>query len=232
MKNVIISSPDIYDDTAQNLKAFGYDVKSSCKNSNVLPSLAYHVDMQLVKISVNKLVSAPECYDYYTHMLKKYGIDLICGNTFLSCNYPGDIAYNIIIGENYAIHNFKYTDSVLKGLIEPAEFINISQGYTACTLCRLSDYAYITSDSGIYKILSEKFDVLLIDDSNVVLPGFDHGFFGGSSFMLTDDTLAVNGDIKTHKSHNEIKSFALNYGIHLLSLSKNPIMDIGSFVIM
>jgi len=227
----VIVSPDIYPDSVKNLKSLGFDVLYSCKNKNVSLPLVYHADMQIAKISDELYVSAPECYEYYADILKVKNKNLICGNTYLSCNYPMDIAYNIVITKTKAIHNFKHTDFEIKNNILNKKKINVSQGYTACTLCALSDEAFITSDAGICKTLnSNGCDVLLIDDSSILLPGFDHGFFGGSSVMISKDLLAVNGKIEAHTDYNNIKSFCLNYGIYLTSLSNDPIMDIGSFI--
>ncbi|MBR3933428.1 MAG: hypothetical protein IKJ68_05930 [Clostridia bacterium] len=227
----LIVSPDIYPDSVEKLKFLGFDILFSCKNYSVSHPLMYHADMQITRISDDFYVCAPECFEYYTDILKKYNKTIIRGNTYLSCNYPSDIAYNIIITESLAIHNFKYTDSAVKSNIINKNLINVSQGYTACTLCPVSGKAFITSDAGIYKKLNSiGYDVLLIDDSKIVLPGFDHGFFGGSSVMLSNDLLAVNGKVEDHPNYNNIKSFCLNYGINLLSLCDKPIMDIGSFI--
>ncbi len=227
----VICSPDIYPESVKALQSFGIGVLFSCKNQNVMPPLMYHADMQIVKTGSDSFICAPECYDYYSCLLTDYNAYLTCGNTYLSCNYPGDIAYNIIITQTHAIHNFKYTDSVLKGDILGKNLINVSQGYTACTLCALSDTAFVTSDMGLYNTLTQNMlDVLLIDDSSILLPGFDHGFFGGATLMLSSDTLAVNGNISKHPDYDKIKSFCLNYGIGLVSLSDKAIMDIGSFI--
>lgn len=227
----VIASPDIYPDSVEKLKSMDIEVLFSCKNTNVSPYLAYHADMQITKIDDKTFVCAPECYDYYKNILEKFNVNIIKGNTYLSCNYPEDIAYNIIVTEKYAVHNFKHTDSILKSNLNGRNLINVSQGYTGCILCVISDKACITSDAGIYnKMISLGFDVLKIDDNSVVLNGFDHGFFAGSSFMLFSDTLAVNGNVKSHIDYLKIKEFCLGYGVKLLSLSEQSIMDIGSLI--
>jgi len=76
----------------------------------------------------------------------------------------------------------------------------------------------------------EGVDVLLTDDSDILLPGFDHGFIGGSCFMADAKTLAVNGNIELHSSCKKIKEFCNLHSVSLLSLSRNPVMDIGSFI--
>ncbi len=230
-KSVLVS-PDIYNDSLVSLKNAGFRIEFSFENKNVAVPLRYHIDMQLVKLAQDSFLSAPECYEYYSEILVREQKNVQKGNTYLSCNYPDDIAYNIIVGTDIAIHNFDYTDSVLKCLLSGKKLININQGYTACTVCALNDNAFITSDAGVYKRLKSDYDVLLINDDEVMLPGFNHGFFGGSSVMLADDILAVNGNAEKHKNYSDIKAFCLNYGINLLSLSDKPIMDIGSFIIV
>lgn len=229
----VICSPDIYTESVQKLESMGIKVLFSCKNQNVMLPLRYHVDMQIVKTGTSSYVCTPECYDYYCNLLKDYSVIVTGGNTYLSCNYPGDIAYNIIVTEKLAIHNFEYTDTTLKKSLTDKNMINVSQGYTACTLCQLTDNSFITSDMGIYKTLcKDGNDILLIDDTSVLLPGFDHGFIGGSTFMLSHDILGVNGNILSHSDCEKIISFCNEKSIKVISLCDKQIMDIGSFVII
>ena len=79
-------------------------------------------------------------------------------------------------------------------------------------------------------LVSNGFDVLCVNDENILLPGFDHGFLGGASFMLNESTLAVNGDIETHSDSKLIIDFCLSYGVSVVSLSKGNIVDIGSVI--
>ena len=227
----VICSPDIYPDSVKKLNSYGIEVLSSCKCENVLPPLSNHTDLQIAKIEENLFVCAPQLYEYYNTLLSKFKKKLIKGNTYLSCNYPGDIAYNIIVTGKYAIHNFDHTDDIIKEEIKHKEKINVRQGYTGCTMRLISENVAITSDSGIYKILTSKgFDVLFVNDKNILLPGFEHGFFGGSSFMLSPSVLAVNGNIEFHNDCKAITDFCSNYGVSVLSLSNECIMDIGSVI--
>lgn len=227
----VICSPDIYPDSVKKLNSYGIEVLPSCKCENVLPPLSYHTDLQIAKLKENLFICAPELHEHYIQLLSKFNKKLIKGNTYLSCNYPDDIAYNIIVTEQYAIHNFKYTDDIIKESIKYKKRINVRQGYTGCTLCPISHNAAITSDYGIYKILVSKgFDVLFVNDEKIFLPGFEHGFFGGSSFMLSPSVLAVNGHIEYHSDCKAIIDFCSNYGVNVLSLSNECIMDIGSVI--
>ena len=232
-KNIIIVSEDIYTESTKELKRLGYNLVFSYNNKAVNSYLSKHVDMQLVKTNENTLVSSPECFEYYNDVLASNHIRLVKGESSLSRNYPGDIAYNVSVGKDNAIHNFKYTDSVVKETLGDKCFINVSQGYTSCTLCRINDTAYITSDAGIYNTLANyKINVLQISAGNILLPGFDYGFIGGAMFYINKVTLAVNGNINYHPDSEKIISFCKQYNVDVVSLSDNPIMDIGSAILI
>jgi len=227
----VICSPDIYPASVKTLNSYGIEVFPSCRCEYVLLPLSYHSDLQISKLNENLFVCAPQIHEYYNTLLSKFNKELIKGNTYLSCNYPGDIAYNIIVTDQYAIHNFDYTDDIIKEKIKFKKKINVRQGYTGCTLCLISENAAITSDSGIYKsLVSNGFDVLFVNDEKILLPGFEHGFFGGSSFMLSPSVLAINGNIKSHSDYKAIIHFCSNYGVDVLSLSNECIIDIGSVI--
>ncbi len=227
----IIVSDDIYPQSIQKLESLGIKVFSSHENLSVSKPLSKHADMQIVKISDKTYICAPECYEYYKKIFKNFSCNLICGNTYLSSNYPCDIAYNIVVGEKYAVHNFKYTDITVKENLNKKTLINVSQGYCACNICALPNDSFISADAGVIKALSE-YDVsfLQISQGNILLPGFDYGFFGGASFMIGNNTLAINGNIHTHPDFNAITEFCTKQNINVISLSTDKIMDIGSAI--
>ncbi len=230
-KAIVVSS-DIYPKSVKTLNKLGIEVIWSHKNLSVSPYLSKHADMQIVKACNLTYISTPECYEYYKKTLEKFSLNLICGNTYLSSNYPCDIAYNIVIGEKYAIHNFKHTDSIVKENLFNKKLVDVSQGYCSCTICSLPGDSFITSDFGVAKALLEHNDIkcLQISQGNVLLNGFDYGFFGGASFMIGPKTLAVNGDISTHPDYKAIVEFCEKQNTEIISLSPDKIMDIGSAV--
>ncbi len=232
-KALIVSS-DIYPRSAKKLKSLGIELFWSHDNPSVSPFLSKHADMQIVRTDSRNYICSPECFEYYKKIIPKFGYTLLCGNTYLSSNYPFDIAYNIVVGEKYAIHNFKHTDSILKESISSKTFVNVSQGYCSCTICALPGDSFITSDEGVINSMSAQEDIkkLKISQGNVLLSGFDYGFFGGASFMIGPKTLAVNGDITTHPDGDAIAAFCASQNIDVLSLSPNKLMDIGSAVII
>jgi dihydroorotate dehydrogenase len=105
-----------------------------------------------------KIIYAPGTNTEFLDALKAYGFRLIEGKTVLSDSYPGNIAYNAARVGNYAIHNFRYTDPLLKDMLEKTgvEFINVKQGYSKCSICIVDQNRIITSDKGIEKAAEKK----------------------------------------------------------------------------
>ena len=86
------------------------------KVQNLTAPTDTHIDMQFVHLGGNKFVCEKSLYPYYKAVLGEK-FDIVCGETALESHYPGDIAYNIARVGRFVIHNFKYTDSVIKKYI-------------------------------------------------------------------------------------------------------------------
>ena len=96
-----------------------------------------------------------------------------------------------------------------------------------------SNDAIITSDKNIQSVaIKNKIDVLLVDDNEIKLNGFNHGFIGGATGLLNKNILAVNGNIEFHRNYNEIISFCAKHGVEVISLNSDEIIDIGSILIV
>ena len=84
---------------------------------------------------------------------------------------------------------------------------------------------------GVNKLAkSNGIDVLKINEGYITLKDMSYGFIGGATGLIAPDTLAVNGDIKTHKDCDNIISFCKNHRVDVLSLKKGEIEDIGSIL--
>lgn len=229
IEKTLIVSPLMPADCRQTLVSMGFILAFSPALDGVQESVKYHPDMQLVKGN-GVWICAPQVFDYYKQIFDKCCLKLICGGSTLGCDYPHDIAYNAAVIGDFAIHNFKYTDSVFAENTQCAK-ISVAQGYTKCNLCIVSDNAAITSDNGIYRALSDKnIDVLKIDAGNIILPGYDYGFIGGASGLIDDGTLAFCGNLNLHPQGELIKKFCANHGVSAISLGNAPLMDIGTII--
>lgn len=210
------------------LTTLGITVYKTQKQSKLYEAVSGHADMVIFHSGGNRFIVSPENADFYSQIPE---INVLSGNSTLTPRYPDDIAYNAARVGKYLIHNLKYTDAEILKHSENLVKINVSQGYAKCSVCVINEKAIITSDAGIYKAVPQYgIDALLIDDEQIKLPGISHGFFGGSTGLIAPDILAVNGDIRAHKNHNEILDFCSKYGVSVLSLHKGEIEDIGSIL--
>ena len=201
--------------------------------SNTIDAVSTHPDMQICYIGNNNYVCEPSLYDYYSEKMKKYNVNVIKGEKIIPSTYPDDISYNVVITEKIFMHNFKYTDKVIRDYIESTgiSIYNVKQGYTKCATCVVGDTALITSDENIYKTcMLNNIDCLLIEKDNIKLGSRNDGFIGGCCGLIDYKTLLFCGDISSHKSYNEIMKFTSKYNVEIISSSNETLTDVGSII--
>ncbi|WP_352417919.1 DUF6873 family GME fold protein [Proteiniborus sp.] len=216
-----------------NLINLGLKLIETCKCEDLYDSISYHPDIVIHPINHEKVIVAPNVYDYYKDTLKFYGIKVVEGEKKLSRNYPENIAYNVARISKYAIHNTKFTDEKLKFYMkkEGIDLINVKQGYTKCSLAIISESAAITSDCSIYKELKKYgIDVLFIKEGFIELPNLNYGFIGGATGMISENELLISGIMNDHPSLHDINDFLKKYKIKPIYLSDKKIIDIGSII--
>lgn len=163
--------------------------------------------------------------------LEKLGCKCYIINESLKNAYPDDCLLNCIANSTDLICNYDITSAKIKELANGKTVIDVNQGYTKCSVCAVSDKAFITDDKSIYKALKNaEYDVLEVEKGSVALNGYDYGFIGGACCKISKDILAFFGNAKAHKSYDAIKAFCKNYNVDLLSLDSERLCDIGSFI--
>ena len=206
----------------------GFEVILSPCNPNVASGLSYHPDMQLASIN-GVFVCEKSLYNYYRSALGP-NVKLEMGATELFCNYPGDIAYNIKVIQNKVFHNFKHTDPQIMVHAKGMELVDVSQGYSGCSICAVGRNAIITADKPIdCKAIEAGVDSLLIQPGYISLPGYDYGFVGGASFCA-NNTVYFFGNIKYHPDCKQIEDFCNRHNVAILSLAECPLVDYGSAI--
>ncbi|MDU5083487.1 DUF6873 family GME fold protein [uncultured Tissierella sp.] len=231
--NLAIVDGRIDKEIENNLKRLGLKIIKTIKCHEVHESIAYHPDIVIHPINHNTLIIAPNVFEYYEEMLSNMGIKLIKGEKYLDSKYPEDIAYNVgrLIGA--AIHNFKYTDEVLKYHLkkENINFINVNQGYTKCSLAIVGEDSAITGDYPMYEKLRDfGYKVLLIQSGYVSLEGQKYGFIGGTNGSLYNGKSIISGSLNGHPNKDEILNFFIKNNTNLIFLSKKNILDIGTII--
>jgi hypothetical protein len=179
------------------------------------------------------VVVSASSYDYYKNHLNKYGYNIIKGENTEKKEYPFDIACNCVILNNKLFHNINYTDkAILKYCSEyGVETINVKQGYTKCSTLIVDNNSVVTSDIKLRDIYEKNgIDALLVENKDIKLRNFDHGFIGGCGGKLSKDTIGFFGEVEAYSDYNKLSEFLKNKGIKYKSLTKGPLSDYGSLI--
>lgn len=220
-------------DVVNSLKKMEIEVVMTKRHASLYEAISYHPDIIAHNVGDRQIVLAPDVDENFVEEIKKLNLEVIFGKTVLSRNYPGNIAYNVARLGDYAFHNLKYTDPVLREVLEKkgVKFIHVKQGYTKCNMAIVDNISFITSDAGIYKTaLKEGFDCLLIEQGGIKLNGFDYGFIGGASGLIDKDVFCVAGDLRYHNEYKKIIDFLKYKNKEIIFLSSGEVKDIGSII--
>lgn len=223
----IIVNKDISLNIINSLHKLGFTVMRGTENKNLLPGLTSHPDMQIAFVG-STAVCEPELYEFYLGLLSSSTVTLRKGKTSTKCNYPKDIAYNIKVVGNKIFHNFKHTDAEITNVMGERTPINVSQGYSGCSICKVGDNAIITADTVIHsRALKNSVDSLLITPGHIALPPFEYGFIGGASFY-SDGVVYFFGDVTRHPNYGDISKFCSLHASKIHCLDDGILYDYGS----
>jgi hypothetical protein len=203
------------------------------KRQELYEAVDGHPDMLMLHTGENKIVMAPNIYEIMAPKLTKKGFAVTKGATWLSRNYPGNIAYNVLIVGDVAFHSLKHTDpEVIKALEEEnIKMLNVSQGYTKCSVCILDSKTIITSDYKLSKT-AERYGIesFLIKPGGIELKGLNYGLVGGASGLLSKNQIAFAGSLKSLKDSLELIDFINEKGFEIVSLCEEGLADYGSII--
>ncbi len=196
-------------------------------------AVASHTDM-LIFIGFGRLFCHIRYYDKNKALIDRLAesgdLALTLSDEPTDKDYPRDVLFNACIVGKKLICNKK---TVSKHILDAAEannyvIVNVSQGYTKCSVCVVSDNAIITSDRSIAKACAAAgIDVLTVSEGNVSLPPYDYGFIGGTSGAHGDKVFFC-GSLDTHPDAAKITEFCKSNGKDIISLSDNILFDVGT----
>lgn len=192
------------------LKSVGYEVNKILETPSLGPGVGAHADLHMCRIG-RSLVFADES-DFIPH-------------------YPENAAFCAVCLDKYIIHRMDITSPKILQETDNLVHINVRQGYTKCSCVVIDGNSIITSDDGIYKVLSGYSDinVLKISGGGVLLPGFNTGFIGGASGRVGNEII-FNGDLEQHPDFEKIRDFILSRGLGLKYFTEYELTDIGSII--
>ncbi|MCD8180295.1 MAG: hypothetical protein LUF26_02270 [Firmicutes bacterium] len=230
MKKIAVIDCRAADETVYALENLGIKVIPTIKLGCLYDAVASHADIQIHYLGNNKFVCAPQTFEHYKkHLPEEF--TLIKGEKPLGYEYPLDICYNTASFGDFVICKAACTAREILSEYKSRTIINVNQGYSKCNICPVTGNSIITSDNGIAKAAAERgIEVLKISAGNIKLRGLDYGFIGGASGLISDGTLAVNGDIYSHPDGEEIKSFCESRGVKIYPLKREILEDIGSVI--
>lgn len=142
--------------------------------------------------------------------------------------YPDDILLNALALGDTLFHKKGCVSKAVHDLFGRSIFV--SQGYAACSTCRVSDSAVITADPSIFSAALENgIDALKIEPGHIGLETYGTGFIGGASFA---DSARVYffGDLSSHPDSDKIRNFIESHNKECVSLSGGALHDYGGAV--
>ncbi len=198
-------------------------------NGITYEAISGHPDIFFCKIHKDTLI-APNLPASYKKILDENHISYIEGCAKVGIKYPFSAKYNAFVDENIFVHNLEISDSILLDKASTLKMVHVKQGYCRCNLVGNKN-CYLTSDLGIFEVLNRlEFNVHYIDPSNIVLQGFENGFFGGCC-GIQGDKLFVNGKLSSlQKGNHVIKTIEKHFQI--IELHDGPLIDVGSVVFL
>ena len=220
----------------QKLKQLGYELIEIKQSKNVYPEISSHVDIFTCKVGEKIIIEPSQYTNIKAQISNEY--NLIQGQECIDAKYPNDIKYNVCTIGKKAIHNFEYTDPIVKKeLIEQGyELINTTQGYTNCSIAVIDDNSAIVTDKGLYKILQKynidvlylqyEPDIKLLEDNEY---SNKKGFIGGAISRLLDQ-IVVFGDLNKIDSNQNIRSFISSKGLEIIEFKDLDVIDYGGTV--
>ena len=160
------------------LKRLGIDTLVTDSEPNLPKPVINHADLCVNYLGSGNVVLS-KTQTKLKAALEKLGCKCYIINESLKNAYPEDCLLNCIANSTDLICNYDITSAKIKGLANGKTVIDVNQGYTKCSICAVSDKAFITDDKSIYKALKNaEYDVLEVEKGSVALDGYDYGFIG------------------------------------------------------
>lgn len=195
-------------------------------NGDIDFSVRNHADMAAYKLTDGKIL-LDRRQQKAVEVIRNLGYEVVFTEENISGAYPNDVLLNAArVGET-VICNEKFISREILSISQ--DIINVRQGYAKCSICEVTDKAFITDDRGIFEKCKERFDVLLIEKGDIKLSGQNYGFIGGASAKIGERILFF-GSLDTHRDGEKIKEFLKKHNKAFECLSDDKLTDIGSVI--
>ena len=217
-----------------SLEARGYSLLRLPPHPDLPTPIASHPDM-LLFFAKDRIL----CTKQYAELAKRE-LEILSNQSEkpivtveerVSSDYPNDILFNCaVVGNSLFCHASHTAKAIAEDPNYNIHFVR--QGYAKCSTVPVAEKALITEDPSIATVAKANgFDVLQIDPENVSLTGYNTGFFGGATSFSPYRNIReiyVCGNLEMHSNATEIIDFCSQYDRIPLSLSKDPLLDLGT----
>lgn len=236
MKNYIFVDYRISNEEYTNLRKHCSNIIKLPPCNLLYPAIEGHPDILMHILSETEVIVHNNMDVKFIDFLRSIGFTVILSKKSLQSDYPHDIFLNAVSMKNLFIHNIKFSDDILleytlKKSYKNRNFkiIDVSQGYTKCSLAVLNENCFITSDTLLYKnLLKNNFSVLYVPAGDILLPGLDYGFIGGCCGTVDNNTVAFYGNLNYYKYGKEVLDFLYLCNIKPVYLYNGKLIDRGS----
>ena len=232
MKALVLASSALSPSCEKRLTELGFEpiIMPACHR--LQKGVSSHPDM-LVFFIDDKFLCTREDYNEAKSVFSRIealGYSPILCDEIHREDYPNDVIFNALMLGDVVMGLSESMSLTLKQTLAECgkKIINVKQGYTKCSVAKISERAIITSDKGISKAaISNGIDVLTISEGHVILEGYNTGFIGGACGVF-GDTVYFCGDLSLHPDADKIEDFCKKHKKSCVSLSNEPLFDVGS----
>lgn len=227
---LIIIDKKIPEEAKQALAAFG-ELMELATTGITYEAISGHPDIFFCQAD-RLLIVAPNVPKDCRALLKKRNVLFSRGEMPVGKQYPETAYYNAVIADGCLIHNLILTEPQVFNQVVEGSWIHVLQGYTRCNLIPLCNRSFITSDRGILKELRKKdFRILYTDPQGILLPGFTHGFIGGTCGILGRRIFFI-GSLRHYAQGDAIREFIRDLRYEIVELYDGPLFDGGGVLFL
>ena len=150
-------------------------------------------------------------------------------------DYPNDVTFNIARVGSFL---FGHASGACERLRNHPDyrFIPVKQGYAKCSTIPVGDHALITEDPSIAAAANAVgIEVLQVAQNAVELPGYNTGFLGGAASYAPYGKckeILFSGNLSLHPNGKEIMQFCNQHGMEAVSLTEDPLLDLGTIFLI
>jgi hypothetical protein len=201
-------------------------------NQSLHESISGHADMLVYHMENAEFLVSSDQISLYKE-LRSLELNPHYLRALIKSPYPCDVLLNAARVGHFLICNLKTVavEIINAAKLADLEIVDISQGYTKCSICIINSNAIITEDKGIKDACVKRgIDALLISKGSVKLNKQNYGFFGGCTGLIDKNKLATAGNIKYHTDYNRISDFLCKHNIEAVSMADGTLFDIGGIL--